>query len=79
MNDFTKEQLQEIKRCVDYMTKGGTTPYSLLTLEVKKKIQSMIENYNQLTSLIACTWPVAKDRTCSGCNGNGICNCDVKK
>lgn len=27
------------------MTKGGTTPYSLFTLEVKKKIQSMIDNY----------------------------------
>lgn len=71
MNDFTKEELKEIKRCVDYMTRGGTTPYSLFTLEVKKKIIFMIENYNQLTSLIACT--------CGGCNGNGICNCDVKK
>ncbi len=44
-NEFTKEDLQEIKRCVVYMTKGGTTPYSLFTLEVKKKIQSMIDNY----------------------------------
>ncbi len=69
MNDFTKEQLQEIKRCVDYITKGGTSPYSLLTLEVKKKIKYIIDNYEQPKSLIACTWG----------NGSGICNCDVKK
>ena len=128
MNDFTKEELEEIKRCVVYMTRGGTTPYSLFTLELKKKIISMIENYDQPTSYYEkyrnntgeYTAPVEpaytkifidgggpgmdvtlKDGrkfkcsemklegpggsggtgrcTCGGCNGNGVCNCDVKK
>ena len=45
MNDLTKEELQEIKRCINYMIKGGVTPYSSLTLQIKKKIQSIIDNY----------------------------------
>jgi len=45
MNDFTKEELQEIKRCLSYMINGNVTPYSCVTIGVKKKIQSMIDNY----------------------------------
>ena len=45
MNDFTKEELKEIKRCLKYMIKGGITPYSLLTISIDKKIQAMIDNY----------------------------------
>lgn len=45
MNDFTKEELQEIKRCVKYMIKGGTTPYSCFTVEINKKLQLMIDKY----------------------------------
>jgi len=47
MSDFTKEELLEIKRCINYMIKGGTTPYSSLTLEIKKKLHSMIDNYGK--------------------------------
>lgn len=43
MNDFTKDELEEIKRCLKYMIDGGITPYSTLTLALKKKIQSMLE------------------------------------
>lgn len=45
MSEFTKEELEEIKRCLKYMINGGVTPYSLLTMDIKKKIQSMIDNY----------------------------------
>lgn len=45
MNDFTKEELEEIKRCVKYMINGGTTPHSSFTIALKKKVQSMIENH----------------------------------
>ena len=45
VKDFTKEELQEIHRCLSHMTTGGTTPYSSLTLELKKKLHSMIDNY----------------------------------
>lgn len=45
MNDFTKEELEEIKRCLKYMINGGLTPYSYLTMALKKKIQTMIDNY----------------------------------
>lgn len=44
MNDFTKEELEEIKRCLKYMIKGGVTPYSLLTIDVKNKIQFLLDN-----------------------------------
>lgn len=47
MNDFTKEELEEIKRCLKYMIDGGVTPYSCVTLDVKKKIQLMIDNYDK--------------------------------
>lgn len=45
MNNFTKEELQEIKRCVNYMIKGGTTPHSCLTMKINKQLQSMIDSY----------------------------------
>ena len=44
-NEFMKEELQEIHRCLKYMINGGTTPYSCVTLDIKKKIHSMIDNY----------------------------------
>ncbi len=47
MREFTKEELQEIKRCLKYMIKGGVTPYSCLTIELNKKVQSMIDNYHK--------------------------------
>ena len=45
MNEFTKDELQEVKRCVKYMINGGITPYSSLTIAINKKLQSMIDNY----------------------------------
>lgn len=45
MNDFTKDELQEIARCTKYMIKGGTTPFSVFTLKVHRKLLSMIDNY----------------------------------
>lgn len=54
MNDFKKEELTEIKRCLKYMINGGVTPYSSLTMNLNKRIQAMIDiycdhdwNYNQ--------------------------------
>jgi len=54
MNDFTKDELQEIKRCLKYMIKGGTTPYSCITIEIDKKIKSMIDNYCEHLFIIEC-------------------------
>ena len=46
MNHFTKEELQELKRCLKYMTTGGTTPYSVLTMALSLKVQLMINTYS---------------------------------
>ena len=43
MNEFTKEELIEINRCLRYMTKGGVTPYSCLTMALKNRTQQMID------------------------------------
>ncbi len=45
MNDFTKEELQEIKRCIKYMINGGVTPYSVTTVRLIVKLNEMIEHY----------------------------------
>lgn len=45
MSFFTKKELDELKRCLKYMMKGGVTPYSNLTIELNKKIQHMINNH----------------------------------
>jgi predicted DNA-binding ArsR family transcriptional regulator len=47
MNDFTKEELKEIKRCLKYMINGGVTPFSNLTMELNKKTQNMIDSYRE--------------------------------
>jgi hypothetical protein len=46
MNDFTKTDLKEIYRCLKYMTKGGTTPYSCHTIGLVNKVRTMIESYD---------------------------------
>ncbi len=46
MHELKKSDLIEIKRCLSYMIKGGTTPYSCETLDVKKKVQQMIDEYD---------------------------------
>lgn len=48
MNDFTKTELSEIKRCLKYMIDGGTTPYSCLTMSLHKKVRQMIEKYCEI-------------------------------
>lgn len=53
MNDFTKTELNEIVRCLKYMIKGNTTPYSCFTIGIKKKIQSMIANYTDIDKELA--------------------------
>ena len=45
MNDFTKEDLNEIARCLKYMIEGGTTPYSCHTISLVKKVRTIIDNY----------------------------------
>jgi len=44
MNNFTKEELAEIHRCLKYMIKGGSTPYSCLTLDIKKKVHYLMQH-----------------------------------
>ena len=69
MNDFTKDELQEIKRCLKYMIDGGVTPYSNLTMELNKKIQGMIENYNKCPNCNLSTHPA--NVGCRGLKSNG--------
>lgn len=45
MNDFSIEELEEMNRCLNYMINGGTTPYSNQTIEIRRKLRSMIDNY----------------------------------
>lgn len=53
MNDLSKTDLSEIHRCLKYMTKAGTTPYSSHTIALVKKIRAMIDIYcNQYPSHI---------------------------
>lgn len=46
MNDFTKEELIEFVRCLDYMIKGGITPYSTFTIELLRKTKYVVDNYD---------------------------------
>ena len=57
MNDFTREELKEIFRCVNYMITGRPTPcrltqYDKYTLMLKKKVHSMINNYCDHTEIV---------------------------
>ena len=45
MNDFTKTDLNEIHRCLKYMTNCDITPYSCHTIALAKRIREMIDNY----------------------------------
>lgn len=45
MNSLTKEDLTEIHRCLKYMIKGGTTPYSDHTISLTRKVKAMVERY----------------------------------
>lgn len=58
MNEFKKEELEEIYRCLNYMIKGGITPYSCVTFDVKKKIKNMIDNYCEHENTCAHDWVV---------------------
>lgn len=61
---FTKDELMEIKRCLKYMINGGITPFSCLTLDIKKKIQSMIDNYCEHDGEIGKDYPAEKCMKC---------------
>lgn len=65
MNDLTKEELQEINRCLKYMIKGGVTPYSSLTMAVKKRVQAMIDNYCQHDKDILPVYTMSGDMPCA--------------
>lgn len=47
MNDFTKTDLIEIHRCLKYMIKGATTPYSCHTISLVKKVREIINDFNR--------------------------------
>lgn len=44
MTKFTRTDLREIHRCLRYMTKGGTTPYSCHTIALAKKVRDILEH-----------------------------------
>ncbi len=45
MNDFTKEELEELKRCCNWVINCKDTHYTTITYGLPEKIQSMIDNY----------------------------------
>lgn len=73
MNDFTLQELDEIKRCLRYMITGGLTPYSNLTIALNKKLQLMMDNYDdECVKCIFCKNPLNKDLICrnKGCDAS---------
>ncbi len=61
MNKFTKEELQELWRCVKYMVKGNTTTYSINTIALDKKLRQMIENYCNHKNLVGPLYTINAD------------------
>lgn len=45
MNDFTKEELEELKRCCNWIINCQDTHYTSVTYILLKKINSMIDKY----------------------------------
>lgn len=45
MNDFTKEELEELKRCCNWVINCKDTHYTTITYGLPDKIQSLIDNY----------------------------------
>lgn len=45
MNEFTKEELEELKRCCNWVINCKDTHYTSVTYVLPEKIQSMIDNY----------------------------------
>jgi Tfp pilus assembly ATPase PilU len=45
MNDFTKEELEEIAEMMRHARKQGVQTYHNLSYQVEKKALSMIDNY----------------------------------
>lgn len=66
MNYFTKDELTEINRCLNYMIKSGTSPYSNITIELKKKTKDKIDNYCDHQD-------IGQDYSCTRCFACGEC------
>lgn len=45
MNDFTKAELQELKRCLSWVINCKDTHYTDITYFLEPKLQSMIDDY----------------------------------
>lgn len=45
MNYFTKDELEELKRCCNWVINCKDTHYTNTTYGLPEKIQSMIDNY----------------------------------
>ena len=45
MNDFTKDELEELKRCTNWVINCKDTHYTSVTYILPEKIQSLIDNY----------------------------------
>ena len=46
MNDFTKTELRELRRCTKYIINSGIAPYSCLTMALDKKLRDIINHKN---------------------------------
>ncbi len=49
MSDFTKDELEELKRCCNWVINCKDTHYTTTTYGLPEKIQSMIDNYCEHT------------------------------
>lgn len=67
MNDFTKEELENLANCVGEYTSTCSKGYhDLIYPELYNKIQSMIDNYCEHDGEIGKDYPAEK---CMKCNG----------
>lgn len=71
MNEFKKNDLTEILRCLKYMTKGDVTPYSCHTIALVKRVRAMIETYDDNKPPLEMA-----ECVCSKCNEEWrLCEC----
>ena len=66
MNDFTKEELEELRRCCNWVINCKDTHYTSITYALPEKLQSMIDNYCEHNSEGG-ECEIFVD-TCSNCN-----------
>ena len=72
MNDFAKEELEQLLSWADVYTELGRSWTTKLQMPLINKIQTMIDNYFEITT------PTMASYCCNKCNEEWI-KCECKK